>query len=114
MKKLSELIREGAKLRPQYFGSYFGFRKDDPDTLCSCALGAAYEAAGAPMETYLNPEGASCNWRSPADVFTEAVGYDPNNTQISGTWIESLVSRWNDLDRLPREEIADRLEALGL
>ena len=40
--KLSEAIQEGSKLRPQAFNAYFDKQNG---VLCSCALGAAYEAA---------------------------------------------------------------------
>ena len=39
--KLSNAIREGAKLRPQGFKAYFD---EENGVVCSCALGAAFEA----------------------------------------------------------------------
>jgi hypothetical protein len=44
-KKLSELIREGAALRPPTRSRFFNMLFDGSGTVCSCALGAAYEAA---------------------------------------------------------------------
>jgi hypothetical protein len=115
VKKLSELIREGAKLRPQYFGSYFGL--NDESFLCSCALGAAFEAAGGSIERYLPNPPDDATWDSPVDIFQEAIGYDPNSILVESMsgkpWLESLIANWNDRDRLSREEIADKLEAMG-
>lgn len=45
--KLSEAIREGAKLRPQSAGSNLGdYSFNERREICSCAMGAAYEAVG--------------------------------------------------------------------
>src|SRR5215469_3036791 len=44
---LSEAIREGATHRPKGRGAFFGtgvFGMGDDEVLCSCAMGAAYEA----------------------------------------------------------------------
>ncbi len=41
--KLSQAIREGAKLRPQATRAYF--KVNEEGVLCSCVLGAALEAA---------------------------------------------------------------------
>lgn len=46
-KPLSEAMREGAKIRPQWYGSMFGVSmkfSEETEGVGSCALGAAYEA----------------------------------------------------------------------
>lgn len=88
--KLSEAIREGAKLRPQYFGAdYFGNGG-------SCALGAAYEAVTGHGHYY-------------ADDAPTIEDLFPSLT------VELEMEIWdkNDQECLSREQIADWLEARG-
>ena len=84
--KLSEAIREGAKLRPQCYGAFFRNGR-------SCALGAAYE--------YLTGDNDPCKCEL---------------TLISryGTDIRNRVIYMNDGGLLTRERIADMLEEEGL
>lgn len=88
MKKLSELIREGAKLRPQSFGWTF---KDGK----SCAVGAAVEA-------FLGRPPTSVDLDAKFDMIPS----------LGGVYCQ--IAKWNDRDHLSREEIADRLEKRGL
>jgi hypothetical protein len=121
--KLSEAMREGAKLRPQSFVSQFQYvtGADGTIVLCSCALGAACEAEalsrgqdgpeaiigrnnlfGEGGEAYIESKLFPYIWR-PAFV----------NDGIEGKSIGGLILGMNDNKRLSREEIADRVEALG-
>ena len=84
--KLSEAIRAGAKLRPQAFGWYF---KDGG----SCAIGAAYEARTG-MVGFV--DGAS-------DVLCAV----PEILDAPLFW---AITEMNDLQRMTREQIADRVE----
>ncbi len=85
-RKLSDLIREGAKLRPQGFGWMF---KDG----CTCALAAAFEAKTGHPPTR---------------------GEDVHNTLAITPATYRSVTRWNDHDRYTREHIADLLREKGL
>lgn len=83
--KLSQAIRIGAKLRPQGRGQllYRG---------ASCALGAAIEGMGlTPCD--------DMNFKDLQDMF--------------GSTLCAFVIDWNDNHGLTREQIADKLEALG-
>lgn len=85
-RKLSDLIREGAKLRPQGFGWMF---KDG----CTCALGAAFEV----------------KFRRPPSLTDGIIA--ALNIALS---TYKLVTTWNDRDRYTREHIADLLREKGL
>jgi hypothetical protein len=114
--KLSEAIREGAKARPQAKGAFFK-RAGRNKTLCSCALGAAYEGA----------TGRALVGKSKV-VMKELVGFFPQledtvpegflngGTSLSAAeWkLAQLISVTNDRRGATREEIADGLEAQGL
>lgn len=93
--KLSEAIREGAKLRPQAFRAYYQYRED---VLCTCALGAAFEALHGKVPT---------TRRISVEEIEAKVGRIPND-------VFNQIINWNDGEKLSREEIADRLEAMGL
>ena len=100
--KLSEAMREGAKLRPQGFGSHFpGYHKHGEEGCTSCALGAAMEAAGiGPDAWHAWPAGQY----TLAETFPHGYDYD----------IVGRVLDMNDKERKTREEIADWLEGQGL
>ena len=90
---LSELIIEGAKLRPQGYGFYFpkvaGVR-------CSCAMGAFAEAIGG-----VRFDG-DISYRLIDKTYSHAFGQIPFET------VERVTS-WNDKLKLTREQIAQRL-----
>lgn len=100
--KLSTAIREGSKLRPQGFGNYFGMSPSHPaNILCSCALGAAYEAV-------------SHKTGDMRDVEIETVF--PVLSEIiigTGDTLLGIIVELNDEERLSREAIADQVEAWG-
>ena len=91
--KLSEAIREGAKLRPQGFDAFF--QTKDDGVRCSCALGAAFEAMTG-MDDYWAGDHTLRELfpTVPVDVFTN-------------------ITAMNDASLLSREEIADQVEAWG-
>ena len=104
--KLSEAIREGGKIRPQAFGTYF----DEENR--SCALGAASEGSGfryeqtrgsvtarfAKLEKHLRQHFPML-WQSQSESIASDLWY--------------AISERND-DGMTRSEIADWLEAQGL
>jgi hypothetical protein len=103
--KLSEAIRQGAALRPQAHGDYSRILEDD--TICTCALGAAYEAiTGVVPPSIYDSQSALV-----VDTVLNTV-FDANSR--TGSAACRNVVRWNDEDGLTREEIAARLEAQGL
>lgn len=88
--KLSEAIREGAKLRPQCF---IGTAHDG----AACVNLSAAEALGfvySEWSTWTQVRAFLTDRGFPCMVLNQAL-------------------HWNDADRLSREEIADKLEALG-
>lgn len=101
--KLSDAIREGAKLRPQGFGSMYSDGK-------SCALGAAYEAAFGklPMENDM-----PLRRRFPilASHRTSCPECEYKYIRDLGT----IITHLNDPPHLwTREAIADWLDSLSL
>jgi hypothetical protein len=115
--KLSEAIREGAKLRPQTRGLMFGADGLDGE-LCSCALGAAYEAA-------LRERGTNLSERDLWRVFTKLAcdfmqrelwpGLTKTVRLVNGKplLLQEAIVHLNDVEKLSREEIADQVEAWG-
>jgi len=89
--KLSQAIRIGAKLRPQGFGQLW-------DGHGTCALGAAIEAIWGEGSIYSMPDGS----RSYDDIRLLFPFADRLN-----------IDELNDKQRLTREQIADKLEAMG-
>lgn len=89
--KLSAAIRLGAKIRPQAFRGFWSGRG-------SCALGAAAEGAGFAYGGEIS-----------RDVFWAAF----HTTREPLAFLEVLITDWNDTHLMSREEIADRLEAMG-
>lgn len=97
-RKLSELIREGAKLRPQTQCGDFYEHDDAGHVVGSCAFGAAYEAATGETPLFDVPEFYE-TMEDYVDLLPDDVLFD------------RMVMR-ND-DGETREQIADWLEAEG-
>ena len=91
--KLSDAIRIGAKLRPQCHG---GFSRDGG----TCALGAAAEALGFDFR----------DWGLRGPSMYEVLERLP---ALRSARLRGKISQWNDYEKLTREQIADRLEAMG-
>lgn len=110
--RLSEAILVGAKIRQQAHGGFF---KKTEDGLCSCSLGAAWEAV----------EGEVCdqtmgqvNMKKIAEHFPELMDPDPIQGELMGfrPRAPSLAARiveWNDGCKIKRERIAEKLKTLG-
>lgn len=107
--KLSTAIREGAKLRPQYFEGYFGHiypTEDSEGILCSCALGAAWEYAR--NQTFCHQE---------AEQVLEYFGIIdyiyicPASNKSKP--LSLIITELNDDHLWTREQIADYVESLG-
>lgn len=117
--KLSEAIREGAKLRPQGFDDYFPKQRvdvDDDIVTCSCALGAAFEAymidrGGTSIEAV-----RASSW----EIEWEDLGGEKFNRPCPACPRENFpvigqcISHLNDHHRWTREEIADWVQREGL
>lgn len=105
MKKLSELIREGAAKRPQCTtGDYFSGGK-------SCAIGAALEAHFGTRDENIMIRRISYDKNRPSGIEfpDEYLGYVTETP-----WnIVQKVEHMNDYDLDTREQIADWLEAQG-
>lgn len=124
--KLSEAMREGAKLRPQCRYKFFdygiydhrGVKLADGDVLQSCPLGAVYEAIfhaiAPPQEIF----------RALVEKFPELLAASKDLPDLApdiGEWVKGsyapLLSAINylSIQKLwSREQIADWLEARGL
>jgi hypothetical protein len=99
--KLSEAIREGAKLRPQAFGSYFNKNGR------SCALGAAYEACTGEKNIDLsNPT----FWNAYPELLEMQRVDSPYE---SFSYLKSAILYLNDRAKWTREQIADFVEQQG-
>lgn len=88
---LSELIREGARIRPQAFGCYIEQGR-------SCAIGAAAEAAGATMRDYSGCLAVDGTWLM-------------ENIPMH---VQEAIYDLNDTEGRSREYIADWLAESGL
>lgn len=101
--KLSEAMREGAKLRPQGFGGLF---MNYPNDITSCAIGAAFEADTG----LISPsDGKFKEWASERGLTRIMTG--------GGLGLNDLyeqIVQLNDYSRMTREVIADWLEEQGL
>lgn len=106
--KLSEAIREGAKLRPQGHGAYFTIVGD---RICSCAIGAAIEAVTG--ETFVE----GIEKKNEEALYTQFIKWGLVGRNGPGFGIYSSfqwdIARMNDGSRMTREEIADILESEG-
>ena len=106
--KLSEALRIGAKLRPQAFGCFF--EGDGENPVCSCALGAIYEATfGLPdkLDEYSPCRVDYINKDALIDDYPELI------LEVDGEELYYLISHLNDGDGMEREAIADWLESEG-
>lgn len=125
-KKLSTLIREGAQLRPQVFGSAVSLLdghidengKLDEDGPCeygTCALGAAYEAITGQLPDNTDPfETTVAFIQDSTDSIGAEIAY-PDGTSLS-TYVDQTVDvvvSLNDYYKWTREQIADYLEQQG-
>lgn len=116
--KLSEAIRIGAKIRPQAYGAYY-LVGQMTGRIGSCAIGAAYEAAG-----FYQPEKLAMpctledrahwfegldKWKEKGQTFTcpECLAEQREEP------IPLLVTHLNDFHAWSRENIADHIERLG-
>lgn len=103
--RLSEAIREGAKLRPQAFGYYV-------DSSGSCSIGAAAEGIAG-----YNPSGQVCAILSAAGHWPtlKAPSHCPEkDCEIRpDANVEAVCLHLNDDHRWSRERIAEWLEQQG-
>lgn len=106
--KLSEAIRAGAKLRPMGEEDYFV--EVAKEGICSCALGAAYEALMGRINEDHDDVSAALEYVYPW-LFRDGWLVGPNGLRYS---IGNVVAWTNDSGRFTREEIADWLETCGL
>lgn len=103
--KLSEAIREGAKLRPQGFGS--SFTTNANGELCSCAWGAAHEGlSGSPEITFAG----AIMWKT---HLKESKSLIKNPITGRERMLSDTVIDLNDVHKWTREQIADYIESLG-
>jgi hypothetical protein len=114
-RKLSTLIRKGAKLRPQ--GQYGYFPSNERGEILSCAIGAALEAS----RIVVKPRDNILTTPRIQRRLTEMLGYDlwsSENEQSKKLDDEFSVYSWvvyqNDNQCRTREDIADDLKAFGL
>lgn len=118
--KLSEAIREGAKLRPQAIGDYFLARNDGE--ICSCALGAAYERVVNFPNFKVTDSGLDeTDAKEITKILEQEFPFISENEFIccpdeycdysflENTW-NGLIAHFNDNHEMTREEIADWLE----
>ena len=133
MIKLSEAIRLGSMIRPQTYGRLYGAR-DVPivgdvlglrqERVASCALGAAYEAAGCPSKT-ITAVADAVGTREPVKAGAAAimVTVPPQWTWSLGAAascpmcdrrdvVIRLIAHLNDEHLWSRERVADWIETL--
>ncbi len=127
--KLSDAIREGAKLRPQGFGDFFGVwgTLEKPETFTSCAVGAALEVsiplvaqllASGSVDGVLGFRGLEALETFPA-LKRQGIGCpvpdckDEYGTEF-GQILLNVIAHLNDVHRWTREQIADWLVGLDL
>lgn len=119
--KLSEAIRLGAMMKPQAFDgvllkgqsvTVMGERVDIPETICTCAIGAALDAIGRlPRIDYLE----GCIWTDPGCFFPILNKAAPCPVPgCEGADIDWAlpVSHLNEEHRWTRERIADWVESV--
>jgi hypothetical protein len=107
--RLSELLREGAKLRPQSFYAYFRFPfgLDKPGD--SCALGAIYEA----LTGSINLNGFRVTTELKAKFPELIVTVENPMEEGEKASLALVIARLNDNGGWTREEIAEWLEGQG-
>lgn len=112
--KLSEAIKEGAKLHPQTKCAFF-------DGHGTCALGAAYEAVKGKeglkqLEDMTNDQAAlevfDLFGMDDIPVITP-IDYYGNGLPVTRD-LSRIIMRLNDREEWTREQIADWLDTLGL
>jgi hypothetical protein len=116
IKKLSQAIRLGAKLRPKMQGMLCGENGDG--VMASCAIGAAWEAVNVaknpnfvlePMATYVAAERMRDEFGLALNVMKDSPlgGFGP-------VTLGTIIIQLNDSAEWTREQIADWLESEGL
>jgi hypothetical protein len=107
--KLSEAIREGAKIRQMAKGAFYtqAWRSGD---VRSCALGAAHESI-LPCTTNAHPVSVRETLEEKWQFLKQSWDNDRSGFPID--WID-VIAEMNDSGRYTREEIADWLESIGL
>jgi hypothetical protein len=119
-KEMADLMREGAKLRPQAFTAMFSFpcaAFQESEEIKSCAIGALYEAVFGVCE-YDSAYSAALNERFPVLLETvpealwpEAFAEKMRKLKRPGS-LRVMIMNLNDVMRWTREEIADWIESL--
>lgn len=102
--KLSAVIREGAKLHPQCFGSNFEYWEGH--VTGSCAFGAAYAALfpEAPNDAEIPDLEEALN----TNLYVERE--NPETSEMDELF--NIITDLNDQHRWSREQIADWLESI--
>lgn len=116
MNKLSDLMRQGSQLRPQAFRDYV--QRGDEGEVCTCAIGAAYEAITGKLPPSQNEDYDACPMVN-REIEREtgiALGFYSTKNPVTHNWetLTGLISGLNDAHKWTREEIADWLEQEGL
>lgn len=114
--KLSEAIREGAKLRPMGTEAYFSFDYDS-GKVCSCVLGAALEGAlEGQIKDAEDIDGMNIShsliehWPVLGELWSPFKG---STFVYAGYSLLNVIAEMNDSGKFTREEIADWLESIG-
>lgn len=102
--KLSAAIRTGAKKRPQQFENGF-FRKDYRGRICSCALGAPWEAVTGKTSF----ETGEFLYNYFPEIW-DAAQHPVTNEQSE---LFKVAADLNDRQKWSREKIANFVESLG-
>lgn len=108
--RLSEAIRKGAELRPQYHGWYFGDG-------ASCALGAAYEAVAGRYSTGHTAVERTLHesFKATLDASATCPCSTPHRCDAEDVpVVMNVIVDLNDNCKWTREEIADWLAGQGL
>jgi hypothetical protein len=109
-KTLSQLMREGAKLRPQVKQFYFWHDELTGECTGSCAIGAVFEA--------LNPEIDRRRFYGWQDLL-DYLGWDAADQEVihpvtgGGRRLNVAIFSLNDDYSWSREDIANWLESIG-
>lgn len=115
-KKLSELMREGAKLYPKVTGSYISFNKEDKHIEGCCAIGAAIIARYGKEHLKDSESYRASDFIEEIGVSNVRLSPPSGNTYVfpeKDYQLEVIVYRLNDHADWTREQIADWLESIG-